>query len=376
MTDEEYMRRAIALARKGEGWCHPNPMVGAVIVRDGEIIGEGYHAKCGELHAERNAFRSLRCSAEGAVLYVTLEPCCHVGRTPPCTEAIIENRIAKVIIGSRDPNPKVHGKGAEILRRAGIEVVEDFLREECDALNDVFFHYITTGRPYVKLKYAMTADGKIATRTGASKWITAEAAREEVQRMRHACMGIMVGSGTVKKDDPMLNCRLPGGRDPVRIICDSRLSISRDSQIVRSADRQKTIIVGACREADADFEERRGTLENAGASVWNLPSRQGNGVDLSLLMQKLGEAEIDSVLLEGGGILADSALREGIVSEVDVFTAPKIFGGRGKSPVEGEGVDLPSEAVMLTPKEVKMFGEDLFVRYEVRKREVDTCSPE
>lgn len=367
MTEEKYMRRAIELARQGEGWCHPNPMVGAVIVRDGKIIGEGYHRKCGELHAERNAFQSLRESAEGAVLYVTLEPCCHVGRTPPCTEAIIEHKIRKVVIGSRDPNPKVHGKGAELLRRAGIEVVEDFLREECDALNDVFFHYITKRRPYVKLKYAMTADGKIATRTGASKWITGEEAREEVQRMRHACMGIMVGSGTVRKDDPMLNCRLPGGRDPVRIICDSKLSIGEDSQIMRSAEQQRTIIVAACREADAGFESRREILEKAGAEVWNLPKQAGEGVNLNLLMEKLGEIEIDSVLLEGGGILADSALRAGIVSEVDVFTAPKIFGGRGKSPVEGEGVDLPSEAVMLTPKEVKMFGPDLFVRYSVRQ---------
>ena len=184
MTDEFYMRRAIELAKKGRGWTNPNPMVGAVIVKDGSIIGEGYHEKCGELHAERNAIASLTESAEGATLYVTLEPCCHYGKTPPCTEAILEQKIARVVIGSRDPNPKVSGKGAKILREAGVRVEEDFLREECDALNPVFFHYITTGLPYVVMKYAMTADGKIATKTGASKWISG--GKQEVWYMRCA----------------------------------------------------------------------------------------------------------------------------------------------------------------------------------------------
>ena len=176
MTDQEYMLRAIQLAKKGEGWTNPNPMVGAVIVKDGRIIGEGYHKKYGELHAERNAIASLTESAEGAVIYVTLEPCCHHGKTPPCTEAIIEQKIRKVVIGSRDPNPKVAGKGVQMLREAGVTVVEDFMREECDQLNPVFFHYITMKTPYVVMKYAMTLDGKIATKTGASKWITGEAA--------------------------------------------------------------------------------------------------------------------------------------------------------------------------------------------------------
>ncbi|HAE80491.1 MAG TPA: bifunctional diaminohydroxyphosphoribosylaminopyrimidine deaminase/5-amino-6-(5-phosphoribosylamino)uracil reductase RibD, partial [Lachnoclostridium sp.] len=212
VQDEYYMRRAIALAKKGEGWCHPNPMVGAVIVKEGRIIGEGYHARRGELHAERNAIKSLTESAAGAAIYVTLEPCCHYGRTPPCTEAILEQGITRVVIGSRDPNPKVAGKGAAILREAGLTVEEDFLKEECDALNPVFFHYITTKTPYVVMKYAMTMDGKIAAKTGDSKWITGEAARERVQEMRHACMGIMAGIGTVLADDPLLTCRTPGGR--------------------------------------------------------------------------------------------------------------------------------------------------------------------
>ena len=242
MTDQEYMLRAIQLAKKGEGWTNPNPMVGAVIVKDGKIIGEGYHKKYGELHAERNAIASLTESAEGAVIYVTLEPCCHHGKTPPCTEAIIEQKIRKVVIGSRDPNPKVAGKGVQMLREAGVTVVEDFMREECDQLNPVFFHYITTKTPYVVMKYAMTLDGKIATKTGASKWITGESARKEVQHMRHQYMGIMAGIGTVLADDPMLNVRVEGWKSPVRIVCDSKLRIPPGSQIVKSAEKYRTIV--------------------------------------------------------------------------------------------------------------------------------------
>ena len=204
-TETVYMKRAIELALEGEGYVNPNPMVGAVIVKDGRIIGEGYHRRYGELHAERNAIASLTESAEGATIYVTLEPCCHYGKTPPCTEAIIENKLSRVVIGSKDPNPLVAGKGVKRLREAGIEVIEDFLRDECDELNPVFFHYITTGLPYVVLKYAMTMDGKIATRTGASKWITGEEARGEVQRLRHKYSAIMAGIGTVLADDPLLH---------------------------------------------------------------------------------------------------------------------------------------------------------------------------
>jgi len=242
MNDAEYMGRAIELARLATGFTNPNPLVGAVIVKDGRIIGEGYHKKCGELHAERNAIASLCESAKGATIYVTLEPCCHHGKTPPCTEAIIENEISRVVIGSRDPNPLVAGKGAKILREHGIEVIEDFMRDECNELNPVFFHYITKKTPFVTLKYAMTADGKIATKTGASKWITGEKAREEVQHMRHAHMAIMAGIGTVLADDPMLNVRVEGLKSPVRIICDSRLRIPTNSKIVSTAKEYPTIV--------------------------------------------------------------------------------------------------------------------------------------
>ena len=243
--EEKYMKRAIALAKEGEGSCHPNPLVGAVLVKDGMIIGEGYHKKCGDLHAERNAILSLNESAEGSTMYVNLEPCCHYGKTPPCTEAIIEDKIARVVIGSRDPNPQVAGKGVRILRDAGIKVTEDFMRDECDEINKIFFHYITRKRPYVIMKYAMTADGKIATKTGASKWITGPESLRRVHELRNACMGIMVGIGTVLADDPMLNCRIEGGKDPVRIICDSKLKIPVDSNIVRTAGEIDTVVVCA-----------------------------------------------------------------------------------------------------------------------------------
>lgn len=234
MIKEEYMRYAIELAKRATGFTNPNPLVGAVIVKEDRIIGKGYHEKCGQLHAERNAFASLKASAEGATLYVTLEPCCHYGKTPPCTEAIVEHKITRVVIGSRDPNPLVAGKGVRFLREHGIEVIEDYLREECDRINPVFFHYITTKMPYVVLKYAMTADGKIATVTGDSKWITNDASRMKVQHMRHRYMGIMAGIGTVLADDPMLNVRVEGLKSPIRIICDSNLRIPLDSQIGRA----------------------------------------------------------------------------------------------------------------------------------------------
>lgn len=362
MTDQDYMLRAIELAKKGEGWTNPNPMVGAVIVKNGRIIGEGYHERCGELHAERNAIASLTESAEGATLYVTLEPCCHYGKTPPCTEAILEQKIGKVVIGSRDPNPKVAGKGAHILREAGVVVVEDFMREKCDALNPVFFHYITNKTPYVVMKYAMTLDGKIATKTGASKWITGEPARKEVQHMRHRYMGIMAGIGTVLADNSMLNVRVEGWKSPVRIICDSHLRIPTDSKIAKSAKEYRTIVAYADKNAG---EAKKETLESMGLEVFFCPDEKGQ-IDLKHLMEYLGAENIDSVLLEGGGTLNDSALRAGIVQEVQAFIAPKIFGGTdSRTPVEGIGVEIPSEAVKLECQDICRIDEDIKITYRV-----------
>ena len=361
MIKEEYMRRAIELAKRATGFTNPNPLVGVVIVKEDRIIGEGYHEKCGQLHAERNAFASLKESAEGATLYVTLEPCCHYGKTPPCTEAIVENKIARVVIGSRDPNPLVAGKGVRFLREHGIEVIEDYLREECDRINPVFFHYITTKMPYVVLKYAMTADGKTATVTGDSKWITNDASRMKVQHMRHRYMGIMAGIGTVLADDPMLNVRVERLKRPIRIICDSNLRIPLDSQIVKSADKYKTIV--ACVHTD---DEKIAKLQERGVSVEVIPSERE--VDMTCLMQRLGQLGIDSVLVEGGGTLNDSLLQANLINQVDVFIGSKIFGGaKAKSPMEGTGIEKVKDAPEFYLDGIERIEDDVLLTYMKRR---------
>lgn len=375
MAEEQFMKRAIELAKQGAGWTAPNPLVGAVVVKNGRVIGEGYHRKYGELHAERNALAACTEDPAGATLYVTLEPCCHYGKTPPCTEIIIEKKIAKVVIGSRDPNPKVAGKGARILREHGIEVVEDYMREACDALNPVFFHYITTKTPYVVLKFAMTLDGKIATRTGASKWITGEAARNHVHQLRGRYAGILAGIGTVLADDPMLNCRIDGAHQPLRIILDSHLRIPMGSRLVRSAKEYPLLIV--CNESARDREEgasRIQKLEEAGAKVWTLPEKNGHP-DLNVLMQRLGEEKIDSVLIEGGGTVNEAALKAHIVHRVYAYIAPKIFGGEdAKTPVEGSGIRLPQECAKLRLAKITVLLNDMLLEYDVEGE--TECSPE
>ena len=362
------MKRALALAERGRGWTSPNPMVGAVIVRDGRILAEGWHARYGELHAERAALANATEDVRGATMYVTLEPCCHHGKQPPCTDAIIASGIARVVIGSADPNPLVAGKGVAILRAAGIEVVEDVLREECDALNVVFLHYIREKQPYVALKAAMTLDGKIATRTGASRWVTGEAARAHGHSLRHRYRAIMVGSGTVLADDPLLTCRIENGRDPLRVVCDSRLRTPLAAQIVQTAQEAPTLI--ATCETDS---ARIAPYENSGCRVWSLPERDGR-VDLSALMQRLGAENIDSVLIEGGGTLAWAALEAGIVQKVYSYIAPKLFGGRdAKTPVEGEGVALPEECAQLSVANISRLGADILVESEVQRHVHRPC---
>lgn len=372
--NEKYMRRAIELAKGGIGRVNPNPLVGAVIVKDGKIISEGYHMAYGDLHAERNAFKNLESpeDARGAVMYVTLEPCCHHGKQPPCTDAIIEHGISKVYVGSNDPNALVAGKGIEILREAGIEVVTEFLKEECDALNPVFFHYITTKTPYVLMKYAMTLDGKIATRTGHSKWVSGEESRARVQRTRNALKGIMVGIGTVLNDDPRLTCRLEGGRNPIRIICDSKLRIPLSSNVVMTAKDVPTVL--ATMEPRAEYNrfwhEQKEELEKAGVEVLTVKELAGR-LDLQDLMLKLGEKQIDGILLEGGSTLNYAALQAGIVNRVEAYVAPKFFGGAGfYTPVGGEGVELATEAIGAQLISTEQIGEDVLLTYEITKRYV------
>lgn len=360
MKDTEYMSLALALAKKGAGRVSPNPMVGAVIVKDGRIIGEGYHEKYGDLHAERNALKSCRETPEGAVMYVTLEPCCHHGKQPPCVDAILEAGISEVVVGSGDPNPLVSGKGIEILRQHGVFVREHVLEEECRRLNEVFFHYIRTKLPFVVMKYAMTMDGKIAAYTGKSRWITGEKAREHVQAQRNLYTAIMVGSGTILSDDPLLTCRMEGGRNPVRIICDSRLKTPLDSQIVKTAGDVPTILA-ACEAED----ERRSAYERAGCRVLKVPEKDGH-IDLFALMGILGREGIDSILLEGGGTLNWSALESGIVNKVQAYVSPKLLGGRSaKTPVGGTGFPEPDAAVHVRNSRVLCLGEDFLIESEV-----------
>ena len=365
MNDREYMQIALSLAERGVGKVNPNPLVGAVIVKKDKIIGQGWHEQYGGPHAERNALASCTQSPEGASIYVTLEPCSHWGKTPPCTDALIESGIRRVVIGSSDPNPLVAGRGIRKLRESGIEVVENVLKEECDALNQVFFHYIQNKTPYLVMKYAMTLDGKICAYTGLSQWITGEQARQHVQKTRNRYMGIMIGIGTLLQDDPLLTCRLPGGRNPVRIICDSRLRIPLTSQIVQTAHTVPTIIA-TCVTGDPKIS----SLEEHGCQVLSIPPQNGR-LNLKILMKELGEKEIDSILLEGGATLNWAALQSGIVHKIQAYIAPQILGGeKAKSPVAGLGAAAPDLGILLTSPVIRRFGKDILLESEVLP-----CSP-
>lgn len=367
MTDAYYMQMALDIAQKGCGFVNPNPMVGAVIVKDNQIIGQSYHERYGGPHAERNALAGCTASPQGAAMYVTLEPCCHYGKNPPCTEAIIESGIRKVVTGIRDPNPLVAGKGIEQLRQHGIEVIEGILEQECAALNEVFFHYIKTRTPYVVMKYAMTMDGKTAAYTGKSKWITGETARQRVHQDRHRYSAIMVGVDTVIADDPLLNCRIENGRNPVRIICDTNLRLPVDSRIVKTAKDIPTIIAAA-----ATSPEQHKPYLAAGCQVITVSKKDGH-VNLSELMVRLGERNIDSILLEGGGTLNWSALKNGLVKKVQVYIAPKLFGGmNAKTPILGLGVEDPGSSFLLTAPTTTVLGEDILIESRV----IGQCSQE
>lgn len=381
-TPEDYMRQVIALAKKGEGQVSPNPMVGCLVVKDGKVIASGYHERYGGFHAERNALQNCRENTEGAELYVNLEPCCHYGKTPPCTEIIIEKKIKKVYVGCLDSNPKVAGKGVEILREQGILVETGILEQECRALNEVFFHYMEHHMPFLAMKYAMTLDGKIACENGDSKWVTGEEARAYVQCLRNRYRGIMAGIQTVLADDPMLNCRMEGGRSPVRIICDSRLRIPLDSQIVKTAAQIETIV--AWNRERAEKDKGQGTLDEIlrelagrGVILMDVPARKRDGIlqlDLGCLMQKLAERGIDSILLEGGGTLNASILREGLVQRIYAFVAPKLVAGaKAKSPVEGVGISRMRDAVLLQETETTMYGKDICITGRIGGKE---CLPE
>ena len=386
MTEHSfYMERAIQLAKRGTGFTNPNPLVGAVIVKDSRIIGEGWHARYGDLHAERNALKHCTEDPAGATIYVTLEPCCHHGKQPPCTEALAESGIRRVYIGSRDPNPLVSGKGVAFLREHGIEVIPDFLREQCDQLNSIFFRYITTKMPYTILKYAMTADGKIACAGGASKWVTGEAARAHVQQTRKRVAAICVGIGTVLADDPMLTCRCENPSQPVRVVLDTRLRIPMESQLVQTA-RDVPVIV-FCYNPDPD---KKAALEAAGVTVleakllpreeldemflqheaFQIPREELHGRHISLrnCLEQLGQRGLDSVLIEGGASIHAAVLQGKCCDLVQVYVAPKLFGGDGLSPIGAMGIATPDDAVLLSQPAVTRLGQDLLLEYTRKER--------
>lgn len=368
MTDQEYMRLALELAERGRGWVNPNPMVGAVIVKDDRIIGQGWHHRYGDLHAERDALKSCSESPAGATIYVTLEPCCHHGKQPPCTDAIRDAGIARVVVGSGDPNPLVAGKGLALLEQAGIEVCTGVLEEECRALNKEFFHYIQTKRPYVTMKYAMTLDGKIACHTGEARWVTGEVARAHAHSLRHQASAILVGVGTVLADDPMLNCRLEKAKNPLRVICDSKLRTPLCSRLVTSARDIPTLIATTITE-----EEALEVYRQAGCQVLSLPAAEGQ-VDLNALLEALGAQGISHLLVEGGGQMHWSFLNQGLVNQVKAYIAPKLFGGaEAKTPIEGQGYPLPSLATELDNLTITRLGADILLEGEVKPSVYRNC---
>ena len=365
--DIQYMKRAISLAERGKGWVNPNPLVGAVIVRNGKVIGEGWHERYGELHAERNAFKNCTEDPAGATMYVTLEPCCHYGKTPPCTEAIIEHKIAKVCVGILDPNPLVAGKGVRMLQEAGIEVEHGILEDEIRYMDRVFLKYITTGTPWVVLKSAMTLDGKIATSTGDSRWVSGDEARQLVHRLRSERTGIMVGATTAKVDDPMLNCRLESDRpvrQPIRIIVSSAAKIALESNIARTARQYKTLVAHTEKAERSKIE----ALNAIGIETIACPEAEGT-VDLTFLMKELGKRKIDSLLVEGGGTINYSLLSLGLADEYYGFIAPKMVGGRcAPTPIGGRGIELMKDAVELEEVRVSRCGADILVNGLIKKK--------
>ncbi|MFZ5632897.1 MAG: bifunctional diaminohydroxyphosphoribosylaminopyrimidine deaminase/5-amino-6-(5-phosphoribosylamino)uracil reductase RibD [Bacillota bacterium] len=365
MEDAEYMKMALELAATAMGRTSPNPMVGAVVVRDGEVVGRGFHARAGTPHAEVVALQHAGDRARGATLYVTLEPCCHHGRTGPCTEAVIEAGVRRVVAAMTDPNPLVAGKGLARLKTAGLTVDTGVMEEEARRLNEVFIKYITTGQPFVVLKAAISLDGKIATRAGDSRWITGPRAREYGHRLRDRYDAILVGVNTVLADDPSLTTRLPaGGRDAVRLVLDSLARTPPEARVINSSREAPAVIV----TTGAAPRERVRRLKEAGAQVIAVPAREGR-VDMPALMRELAGREITSVLIEGGGQVHASAIAAGIVDKVVWFIAPKLIGGReAPGPLGGEGPERLAEATLLDLVSVSRIGNDILVEGYISNR--------
>ena len=392
IEDEMYMLAALGLARRGAGWVSPNPQVGCVIERFGEIIGQGWHTAYGKLHAEREALADCAARGEdprGATVYVTLEPCCHYGKTPPCTDALIEAGVKRVVVGAPDPNPLVAGKGCEALRAAGIRVDEGVLLDKCLEINRAWFHYIRTDHPYVIMKFAMTADGKIGTRPGASLWLTGEEAVQRAHLDRHRCGAILVGANTVCIDDARLTCRWNGASEepettaagassptgpcqPLRIVIDGAARTPLGSALVKSATREAPVVILVDEVGEADEKIARvEALRAAGVEIAPLP-KDGDNIDWGALLDMLGKRGIDSLIVEGGPTIHGSLVRSGLVNEVHTYIAAEVFGGKGAPcPVAGADLDDPRKAMRLCKPEFEQLGDDVLVRWEVA-----SCSQE
>ncbi len=369
----KFMERALQLAERGMGYTNPNPLVGAVIVKEGKIIGEGYHEFFGGPHAEINAFKNAAEAVSGSTMYVTLEPCSHYGKTPPCAKTIVEKGIKKIVIAMKDPNPQVSGRGIKLLQDNGIEVITGILEERSRKLNEIYLKYITTGLPFCILKSAMTLDGKTAAVSGDSKWITNEESRQYVHRLRHRVSAVMAGIGTVIRDDPFLNTRLPdgNGRDPIRVIVDSSARIPLAANVLNLNSQTGTILATTELAEDGKLRE----LERKGTEIIITPPAGGR-VDLKALMKALGERRIDSVLLEGGGELNYSAVEADIVDKINIFIAPKLIGGsKAGTPLGGEGRQYMKEAVILKELKTRIFGEDIMIEGYIKKED-EKCLPD
>lgn len=360
MTDQNYMRQVLRLAHKGLGYVNPNPMVGSVIVKDGVVVGAGYHRRFGKEHAEVMALRAAGEQARGATLYVNLEPCCHYGKTPPCTNAIIAAGIKRVVIGMVDPNPLVNQKGIEILKNHHIEVTIGVEEEACRALNRAFIKYITTGLPYVTLKIAQTVDGRIASRTGHSQWITSYPARVASHRIRHANDAIVVGIGTVLADDPQLTVRHIKGKNPWRVVLDTHLQIPLSCHLLNDPFVSKTIVATA-----ADKPDKIAQLKERGATVWHLPLAEVGQLSLLTLLQQLAAINVSAVMVEGGARVYTSFLKNKLVDHVEIAIAPKILGA-GIEAIGDLGIRLVDQSLQLVQVRYQKLGSDFLISGDIR----------
>ena len=363
VMDEFYMKRALRLARRGEAWVSPNPMVGAVIVKKDRIIGEGYHQKFGGNHAEINAINHVTEPIKGATIYINLEPCTHYGKTPPCIESIIAAKPARVVIGTPDANPIVTGKGIEALKRHGVKTTVGVLEESCKELNERFFKFMRTGIPFVTLKFAQSIDGRIATASGHSRWISSEQSLKFAHALRSHHDAVLVGSGTLSKDDPELTVRLVRGRNPLRVVVDSHLRISPDARIMKDQDKAKTI-VATTNNAD---REKRARLTDLGVEVLAVDTDKDRRVDLMRLLMELGKRNISSVLVEGGADIITSMLMEQLPDRVVIIIAPKIV-GKGLEAIGDLGIKSINESLRLTYRKVRRLGDDLIIDGRIEKK--------